>query len=245
MKRKLLIALSIIVLGTCGVVNAKAKVTPELSEAIGLYKQGNYSECYLKLNKILEKENTNALVYYYHAMTNAQLGNTNGAVESYQKVLNLAPTNSNLAKFAAKGSRCLTEPEKCSASFYSSGEEDFIRNFRGSKFSEGVNSQYEMLKLENMKREMNRSNDIDAQEFKKYKDFSTMNNVQNAPSNDEIVAALRTLQQAGLTGSYSSADVSFLTGVTPQHQLMNVLGGSSMNPQLIQSLLTNNMSLGF
>ena len=67
----------------------------------------------------------------------------------------------------------------------------------------------------------------------------------SALSNDEIVAALRTLQQAGLAGTYGSADVSFFTGSNSQQQLMNLMGGSSMNPQLIQSLLTNNMSLGF
>ena len=245
MKKKLLITLSIMILATCGVVNAKSKVTPELSQAINLYKQGNYSECYVKLNSILEKDNTNALVYYYYAMTNAQLGNTSGAIDSYQRVLSLAPANSNLGKFAAKGKRCLETPSECSDSLYSSAEEEFIRSIKGPKFSEPVSSQYEKYKLENKMREMNRINDGNPPDFNGFRDFSSMNNIPDSPSNDEIVAALRTLQQAGLAGTYGSADVSFLTGSNSQQQLMNLMGGSSMNPQLIQSLLTNNMSLGF
>ena len=94
-------------------------------------------------------------------------------------------------------------------------------------------------------REMNRINDGNPPDFNGFRDFSSMNNIPGSPSNDEIVAALRTLQQAGLAGTYGSADVSFLTGSNSQQQLMNLMGGSSMNPQLIQSLLTNNMSLGF
>ena len=171
MKRKLLIALCIMILGTSGVVYAKSKVTPDLAEAISLYKQGNYSECYVKLNKVLETDDTNALTYYYYAMTNSQLGNKGAAIDSYQKVLSLAPANSTLAKYAAKGRRCLATPDKCTDSLYSSADEEFIRNFKGAKFSEQVHAQFENLKLENMKREMNRSNDINIQEFKEYKDF--------------------------------------------------------------------------
>ena len=47
-------------------------------------------------------------------------------------------------------------------------------------------------KVENLMREMNRKDNITPQKFKEYKDFSNA-----APSNDEIVAALRVLQRAG------------------------------------------------
>ena len=96
-----------------------------------------------------------------------------------------------------------------------------------------------------MMREINRNENIPPQEFKEYKDFSSV------PTNDEIVAALRTLQRAGFSDIFSNNyqnDLSLITGYqNPQqnNQIMNMLGNSSMNPQLIQALLTNNMSLGF
>ena len=91
-------------------------------------------------------------------------------------------------------------------------------------------------------REMNRNDSIDAQRFKEYKDFSSV------PTNDEIVAALRTLQRAGfgnIINNNNYADLSVLTGNSQQNALYNMMGSSSMNPQLIQALLTNNMTQGF
>ena len=48
-------------------------------------------------------------------------------------------------------------------------------------------------------REMNRGNDVEPQKFREYKDFSG-----EVPTNDEIVAALRTLQRAGLSDIISN-----------------------------------------
>ena len=244
MKKKLLLALSVIILATGTNAFAKTHANADLVNAINLYKAGNYSECYIKLNQYLEKDDTNALAYYYMAMTNAQMGDSDSAVSNYDKAIGLASPNSNLSKYAIKGKRCLESPTECSDSLYSSAEEEFIRNLKGAPYTKEVKSEFERLRIENMMREMNRSNDIAPQEFKEFKDFSTMN-LQDTPSNDEIVAALRTLQKAGLTAGYNNPDLALLTGNPQQSQLMNMLGGSSMNSQLIQSLLTNNMSLGF
>ena len=76
----------------------------------------------------------------------------------------------------------------------------------GPKFSDEVKSDYERLKIEQLMREINRNENIDPQRFKNYKDFSSV------PTNDEIVAALRTLQKAGFGNIYNSsnADLSVL-----------------------------------
>ena len=42
------------------------------------------------------------------------------------------------------------------------------------------------------------------------------------------------------------SDISMLTGMGQQNAMLNMLGGSSsLSPQIIQTLLTNNMSQGF
>ena len=100
-------------------------------------------------------------------------------------------------------------------------------------------------------REMNRNNGVDPQKFKEYKDFSG-----EVPTNDEIVAALRTLQRAGLSDIISNnnniSELSLLTGNSNNNQqddIFNLLtganGSSKLSTQVIQSLLTNQMSVGF
>ena len=100
-------------------------------------------------------------------------------------------------------------------------------------------------------REINRSDDIAPQRFKEFKDFSSMNNPSEngVPTNDEIVAALRTLQRAGLTNILSNnygQDFSMLTGSpSSTNAMMNMMGSQALSPEVIQTMLTNNMSLGF
>lgn len=242
MKKSLLTLLSILVLfSTVGIVSAKSVNNTDLTNAIKLYKSGNYSECYFKLESVIKKDPANALAYYYMAMTSAQLGRKNEAISNYDKAITLAPDGNNLSRYAKKGKRCLETPDKCEDTFFDSVEDEFIQKKSGPRFTEEVQSNYEKLKIENFMREMNRDDSIEPQKFKEYKDFSSV------PTNDEIVAALRTLQRAGLGDvvSRNYADLSVLTGNTQQNAMFNMMGSSSMNPQLIQALLTNNMTQGF
>ena len=95
---------------------------------------------------------------------------------------------------------------------------------------------------------MNRKNEITPSQFKEYKDFSS-----EAPTNDEIVSALRVLQRAGLSdilaGNNRFNEMSLLTGgQNNSNSVLNLLMGNnnnSLSPQIIQSLLTNQMTTGF
>ena len=173
-------------------------------------------------------------------MTSAQLGKKEDAISYYEKVLLLEPNNNNLHRFAKKGKRCLETPDKCENSLYDTLEDEFIQSKKNVNSTEEVKSELERLKLENFRREMNRNDSIDANRFRDYKDFSSV------PTNDEIVAALRTLQKAGLSDVVSNnySNVSLLLG-NEQNPMLNIMGSSSMNPQLIQALLTNNITQGF
>lgn len=242
MKKSLLTLLSVLVVfTTMGIVCAKPVSNSDLTSAIKLYKNGNYSECYSKLGDVIKKDPANALAYYYMAMTSAQMGRKDEAISNYDKAITLAPNGNNLNRYAKKGKRCLETPDKCEEAMYESGDDEFIRRKGGPNFTEEVQSNYEQLKIENFMREMNREDSIEPRKFKEYKDFSSV------PTNDEIVAALRTLQRAGFGNVINSnyADLSVLTGNSQQNSMLNMMGGTSMNPQLIQALLTNNMTQGF
>ncbi len=247
MKKKILLLLSIVLLfSTINTAYSKTGNDNELTELIKLYKAGNYSECYLKATDFVKRDPSNAFAYYYLAMSSAQLGKKTEAIDNYGKVLSLTEPNGTLGRYAQKGKTCLETPDMCTESTYSSPMEEFIRS-KGASVTDEVRSEFERLKIENLMREINRNPDISPQDFKDYKDFSG-----EVPTNDEIVAALRTLQRAGFgnlaVNNYAS-DISLLNGYQQrpeEMQMMNMLvGNPSINPQLIQSLLTNNMSLGF
>lgn len=242
MKKSLLTLLSILVLAsTVGFASAKTASSSDMTNAIKLYKAGNYSECYVKLESMIKNDPANALAYYYMAMTSAQLGRKDEAISNYDKAITLTPSSNNLSRYAKKGKRCLETPDKCEDSLYDTLEDEFIQRKNGSRFTDEVRSNYEQLKIENLMREMNRDDSIEPQRFKEYKDFSSV------PTNDEVVAAMRTLQRAGFGNMMNNnyADLSILTGNSQQNSMLNMMGGASMNPQLIQALITNNMSQGF
>ena len=250
MKKHILVILSVLICTmSMAVVDAKSTTSPALDSAIKMYKTKNYSGCYIALNDIVKKDPSNALAYYYLAMSSAQIGKKDEAIDNYTKVMSLSP-NGVLGKYAAKGKVCLENPDKCHEPEEAAHPDDaFIRGGFGSGFSEKVRSDYEKQKIENLMREMNRGKDVQPQNFKDYKDFSSQ-----APTNDEIVAALRVLQRAGLSDlvrGNNVTDLSLLTGnqgYNNENAVLNMLtgnGSSSLNPQVIQSLLTNQMSIGF
>lgn len=251
MKKRILIALSVLICTmTIPFVEARTTVTPPIASAIKLYKAGNYSQCYNSLQIVIKNDPSNALAYYYLAMSSAQIGKKEEAISNYAKVLSLSP-NSKLSLYAEKGKRCIESPEACHATTVQQTEEEkFIRGNSG--FSDKARKDFEQKKIESMMREINRTDDVQPQKFKEYKDFSSY----NTPTNDEIVAALRTLQRAGLGDIISHnnefSDLSLLTGnskASGQNDIINLLtgnnGNSNLSPQVIQSLLTNQMSIGF
>lgn len=247
MKKKLLTLLSIAVLtASTGMSYAKTTNNSDLITAIKLYKAQDYTSSYLKLQNSIRKDPSNPLAYYYLAMVYSQLGNAEEAKNNYEKTVSLTSENSKLHKYAVKGRVCLESEEAC-REFKNNEENDLINGKYTKGFSKKARGEYEKLKIENLMREMNRSDDIPASNFRDYKDFSSMNN-QAAPSNDEIVAAIRTLQNAGLmnsvTNSYS--DLSLLTGLeSQQNNWYGAYNNGQLSPQVIQAMLSNNMSFGF
>lgn len=241
MKKYILVLLAaMICTSTVNFAAAKTTSNTSLASAIKLYKAGNYSGCYTTLNDIIKRDPSNALAYYYLAMTSAQIGKKDEAISNYEKVISLSP-NGRLGTYATKGKTCLETPDKCHEENEDSQLDSFVNRAFGTGFSDEARSKYEKNKIEDMMREINRSNDVAPQRFKEYKDFSS-----ELPTNDEIVNALRVLQRAGLNNGYSS-DISLITGGHSNDAMLNMMFGrdSSISPQMIQSLLTNQMTTGF
>ena len=245
MKKYILVLLSIFVCAaTINIASAKVTNNSSLASAIRMYKARNYAQSYSVLTNIVSKDPSNALAYYYLAMASAQIGKKDEAIENYEKVLNLS-SNNQLTLYARKGKVCLEDPGRCSDPYDDDSDMDkFIRRSYGSGFSTEARSEYEKQKIENLMREMNRKDDIPSQKFKDYRDFSS-----EVPTNDEIVKALRTLQRAGLGNiafGNGYSELSALGGRSAnEYDMINMLMGgknTSLSPQVIQSLITNQMS---
>ena len=243
MKKKfILLASALILFSMVSQVSAKSFVTNDVSNAIKLYKSKNYSQCYTNLQNVIKKDPTNALAYYYMAMASAQLGKADEAVQNYDKVISLTSNNSNIRKYAEKGKRCIESPDNCQESVENNLEEAFIyakSTYKG--LSEKAQGEYERLKIENMMREINRSDDIPSQKFNEYKDFSKFKSDATIPTNDEIVSAIRTLQRANMFSSYS--DLSMFSNLNSNNYgMLNGMG--NLNSKLLETMLSNNMNIG-
>ena len=250
MKKSVIVLLAVLICAvSMNTVVAKTTTNSSLASAIRLYKSGNYAQSYEAFSNIVKKDPSNAVAYYYLAMSSAQVGNKNEAIANYQKVITLSP-GGQLERYATKGKVCLETPNACNDTASADTELDrFIKSRFGCGFSDEARADYENQKLQNLRREINRSKDISPREFKNYKDFSS-----EVPTNDEIVTALRTLQRAGfndIIGNNSYTDLSGLTNnQNSEYAMLNMLLGNgrnsvNMNPQLIQSLLTTQMSSNF
>ncbi|MCQ2738784.1 MAG: hypothetical protein MJ237_01000 [bacterium] len=242
MKKKLVTALSILILASMtSVAYSKNYVSSDLANAIKLYKAHNYSECYLRLDNIITKDPANALAYYYKAMTAAQIGKKTEAIDNYDKALTLAPKGGNLSIYAEKGKRCLETPDKCEEQVYTSPLDKFVRSSNGARFTEEVQSQHERLRLENLKRTINKDTEIQQRDFNGFKDFSSMNTPSGSPSDADIVSAIKVLQRAGMYSlDGNQLGLSALTGFGNNNGL-NMMGGNSVDSRLIQSMLMNNI----
>ena len=256
MKKTLLGILSIlIVAASVNIASAKVKATsPETAQAIKYYKSGNYVQAYLSCTNIVNKDPSNALAQYYLAMSNVQLGRKAEAIDAYDTVINLSE-GTVLGSYAKKGKRCIEDPSMCHAPSeeeqQETPEDKFIKSKYGSGFSKRARGVHEKESIEDIRREINRNDEIAPDKFRNYKDFSSY----AAPSNDEIVAAIRVLQRAGMTdmisGGYSS-DVSGMLGAASSdrnYEVLKMLYGNNsstgLNPQLIQSLLSTQMTSSF
>ena len=236
MKKSLLLSLFLIFI-TSNIAFSEYNVESTLPNAIKLYKNGNYSQAYCILEDVVAKDPSNPLAYYYLAMASTQLGKKDEAILNYDKVLTLETKNSNLKRYAKKGKTCIEAPDNCHNAMYETVEEEFLLK-KGIKFSDKVKNDYEQLKLENIMREMNRNDSIDPQKFKEFKDFSSI------PTNDEIVAAIRVLQKAGINNVVVGGNDLYMNNIR-QDSMLNMLGTSGANQHLIQALLTNNITQGF
>lgn len=178
--------LSIAILAIIGLsTTAYAAGNSALNYAIQKYKTKNYVGCIQDTTDLTKKDPSNAVAYYYMAISYAKIGNKEKALDAYQKVIDLS-TNDTLVKYAQKGTLCINEPESCTTGGGSSNADSELDKFirSGSTYSSEVNKKLKEMRSEQMKNNINN----DADQMQK----------SEMPTNDEIAEAVKTLAKAGI-----------------------------------------------
>lgn len=256
MKRNILLFGLAVVMTLACAMNVQAKSDDDLKTAIKLYKAGNYSACIQVLEPYLRRDPSNAVAHYYMAIANAQAGRVGDAINHYDTVINLN-SQETLVRYATRGKLCLEDVEACRAN---ESLDEFVRARRGFDVTNAVKHTIETQNLDSLRRDINDNKDIEPARLKKFKNFSSMNEGA-VPSNDEIVAALRTLQQAGISAPvmsnpYSDMSAMFASSVNSGNvsaadnlmNLMSRMGGNGtsngVDPRVLQTMMTSQM-MGF
>lgn len=202
------------------VLSKTAHISNPLRVAIKKYKTGNYTGCLQDCQNIIYHDPSNAVAYYYLAMSYAQAGDKNNAVKAYAKVLSLGP-NARLSQFAQTGKRCLETPDKCHDDGTASPDPELDKFIAQPNLpvSNTVQQGFRDRALKNIQNEINSGKDMDSYDLNQIKqrtDAGTDNKIAQAkPTDAEIVKALRVLNEAGLN-PYAQVQVQ------PQEQIQPV-----------------------
>lgn len=242
--KKFVISLAVLAtISTCNSSFANS-IDADINNMIQLYKAENYMSCIESSNKIIEENPSNIFAYYYRGLAYIQLGKKQDAVNAFEQVININ-TNSTLVDYAKKANACISSPADCEKYEKEVGElESFIKS--NKFFSNNVQSQINQKKLDRIRENIN-------DEVKNTEKKSEM------PTNDEIANAVKTLAKAGLNPlsginqNYANPQMMQMSMLLNDNTngynmnmlpmlLMNQNGNQQLPPELIQTMMMNQMS---
>ncbi len=260
--KQIFIALAIIVFATANFCQAKSVFNAKTNSAIQMYKNKNYTECLQVMHEVVLEDPSNVLAYYYIAISQARLGDTEKAKEAYQRVIDLN-SSTQLSNYAKNGLECLEDSTKCKSEF----------NLDPTKKAmDAVNKQMEERKIQTVKDIVNQKQNIQEvpidymRDFKDYsKPQNQLQNKSEVPSKEEIADALDTLKRAGYQNympqpiaytpemlqismmnslNTNNGNNSFNPMASFMPYMINSQNSSSIDPQLMQTMMMSSMMNG-
>lgn len=264
MKKQILISMAILasLMASPYCVAKSGSSSGAVKLAVAKYQSGNFTGCLQACQDIVSKDPSNALAYYYMAMSYVQAGKKDEAITAYGKVLSLNP-NPILSDYATMGKRCIETPDQCNPGG-DSGEDAIVNTQFVNGLSDSVRKDIQQKQLNRIKDEINADNYVD----KGSKVETNEPIAQKKPTNDEIVAALKVLNAAGLNPyaqtppitaqgqeNYQTSEMaqlqmllgnnqsnsSNMVNMLPLMMTQNKNGTSNYSSQLMQATLMNSM----
>jgi len=237
------------------------------------YKEKNYVGCIQEAQSKIKMESPNPVAMYYMALAYTQIGDVDAAIELYNAILKLNPSDT-LSECVIRGRDCLTGGSACpnvgvegadidnAVQEYQSGtiipnlptggasplDESEKKTTENKKVISAESSIAEFVEAEQPTKK------ISSEDFK-------------VPTNDEILQAVKTLQDAGIAVTFQPgqiqtspalnpefAQLQMLMGSTPQqnngldmlpYMLMQSQNNNQYNPQMVQAMMMNYMMPDF
>lgn len=280
-----LITVLIFAMQACsGVFAQNTYLSNKLKSAISKYKRGNYTGCLQDCQAIVKQDPKNAFAYYYMGMSYVQAGKKDEAIKAYSKVLGLKPST-KLAEYASTGKRCLETPEMCnletSTPENSTEIDKFIASPSYDGLSDSVRKDFQQKHLDKIKHEINKDQELDDYDFQRFEDRSSsvedvsagVKVAQNKPTDEEIKAALKVLNDAGINvpnaasnnvqaqamqqnpdlaqlnalfgGNNQSMDNDNMINMLPYMMAQSKDGSTNYSPQMMQAVIMNSMMKNF
>lgn len=260
-----------------------------INSAVEKYKKGNFSGCLQELFSLTKKDPSNALAYYYMAMAYSHIDMKDEAVEAYEKVISLHP-DEFLTEYATKGKDCLTDGPTCKEEDEVEISQDnqgdktddvsdldkFIEAPYGNGLSPKINAENRQKELNNIQKTLNLRENLNTDDIQKIKNFDEKKDNKSSSdstdriasvSDEEVLNAIKTLRNAGLTVNVQNenyynmyqdpemAQMSMLLGNNNNsyNSMANMLPmimtqaqkGENADPRLIQAMMMNSMMSDF
>ena len=241
-----------------------------LNSAVNKYKNGNYSGCLQEMISLTKVDPSNPIVYYYMGMAYTRVGKKDQAVKAYEQVIRLHP-DKTLVQYATKGRDCLVNGPTCAPDTQNTDPtlDSFINSPYGNGFSEELNQQVKQKQLEDIQKTINKKQDLEDKDIEKIQKFVKKGEIiadeklaSNKVSDDEILSAIQTLKDAGVTVTVNNPmtmpvnnqfnEYSMLLGNNNNNNnnaMMNMVpfllnqyqNGEKIDPQIIQAMMMNSM----
>lgn len=228
--KKILVAIFCVFISTASVF-----ATSKYQEGIKHYKSGNYIGSMEAMKQVVSGDPANLLARYYLAVSYVQLGFKDEAKNEYENIIKLDP-NSKVANYAKKGLEylgktpatpsTLPEPPKPSTETGTKVTPP-VQNHISDQAKEKLINQ----KLQNVIENVNKNKQVDPNVLKDINDLSnkkSQNTENQEPTAEEIVQAIRILQQAGINQNVATNSYNPQQTINPELMQMNMLM-SSMN----------------
>ncbi len=222
-----------------------------IKSLVSKYKAQNYLGCIQASDKVIQKNPSNIFAYYYKGLSYYQLGKKDEAISAFEKVQALN-SNKTLVEYSKKGIACLETPEECAT--YGQAQSDLDLFIKSKKFyDKSVQAEVNKKKLDRIRENIN-------------DELKNTDQKSEVPSNDEIANAVKTLAKiginplAGINAGYQNPEMMQMNMLLGNNNMNNGMGMNNnmlpmllmnkeamqnMSPEVIQSMMMNQMAPAF
>lgn len=238
---------------------------PALIESlIEKYKEKNYVGCIQEAQSKMQQDNPNPVAMYYMALSYTQIGDVKAALDLYDEILKLKPSDT-LAECAVRGRDCLIGGPACPNIGVEGADIDAqVQEYKDSATLINVNTT-DLKELPAMLVQEQEEVQPEVTATEQQEEVVAQETI-TPPNSEEVAQAIKTLQNAGITlslqpnatqlnPSYNSemAQISMLLGnnngtnqdrsfdMLPYMMAQSQSNPGQYNPQMLQAMMMNYM----